>query len=403
MKINCIEKSKNMDIKELSRRNFIVRLLRNDLTNENKVEVGKMFGIDLTFPSYAVILFRFRSIYSHIMSFDRFFSLVYNSVQLRLNEYKKYVTNIKSDIVFLLCLSNEDPDKITELVLDKLSAIYKVFLKEYDIDLDIVFSDIHTLEEIHKAQAEAEQMISYQIMVRTEMHIAGYRFLSCKNRVFDSNIFNRNREFLAHICNKEFAAAREQLKIMLNEGLAHGVALHVIKTRMDSHVNTLLEIMSYYGIDEDLESLFGQDFITHLRNSESVEGFKKELLGVYDMLFDIKANKQGSPSNPTIRAITKYIDNNYIDQNLNLNAIAYKYGLNPSYLSNSFTKQIGIGVPEYIGKLRIKKAKQLINDNSLKLSDIAILCGYTDSSALNRAFKRYEGVAPSVLRTLTIR
>ena len=60
---------------------------------------------------------------------------------------------------------------------------------------------------------------------------------------------------------------------------------------------------------------------------------------------------------------------------------------------------MGCGVLEYIHRVRLKHAKeQLKEGNSVK--QVASAVGYTDTQALTRAFKRYEGVTPSQYREI---
>jgi YesN/AraC family two-component response regulator len=63
-----------------------------------------------------------------------------------------------------------------------------------------------------------------------------------------------------------------------------------------------------------------------------------------------------------------------------------------SYLSRSYKKFRGINLLDYIHKIRIEKAKLIINSTNLK--DVAQQVGYYESKALIRVFKKYEGVTP---------
>ncbi|WP_165763227.1 helix-turn-helix transcriptional regulator [Flavobacterium sp. AJR] len=53
-----------------------------------------------------------------------------------------------------------------------------------------------------------------------------------------------------------------------------------------------------------------------------------------------------------------------------------------------------------INTLRIKQAKQLLNETNLSITEISDVCGYTDIKNLSRYFSRYEGVNPLEFRKL---
>ncbi|WP_206747410.1 helix-turn-helix domain-containing protein [Vibrio breoganii] len=53
---------------------------------------------------------------------------------------------------------------------------------------------------------------------------------------------------------------------------------------------------------------------------------------------------------------------------------------------------------KYITKLKINKAKVLLKDNSLRISDIVFETGFESISTFNRAFKGQTGLSPSQFR-----
>ena len=98
---------------------------------------------------------------------------------------------------------------------------------------------------------------------------------------------------------------------------------------------------------------------------------------------------------PVIELVCK----NFTNPNLSVAYIAEKVHLHPNYLSSLFKKQHGIGLLEYITNVRIEKAKELLTSTSLTLDEIAVQVGYTGAQPLSRAFKKKEGVPPSIFRS----
>lgn len=77
--------------------------------------------------------------------------------------------------------------------------------------------------------------------------------------------------------------------------------------------------------------------------------------------------------------------------------ISYALILSTSYVSRSFKRLTGYGFLDYVHLKRISKAKEYLAQDYL-VKDIAEQLGYTNSLALIRAFRRYEGMAPSEYR-----
>jgi AraC-like DNA-binding protein len=92
-----------------------------------------------------------------------------------------------------------------------------------------------------------------------------------------------------------------------------------------------------------------------------------------------------------------YIQEHYTDQGLSVSGIADEYGFTVSHLSRTFKSVIGIGLLEYIQKLRVDKAKELLEEGA-SVNDAAVGSGYLDAKALTRAFKKYVGTTPGSYR-----
>jgi AraC-like DNA-binding protein len=95
----------------------------------------------------------------------------------------------------------------------------------------------------------------------------------------------------------------------------------------------------------------------------------------------------------------KQIIQDQIDSSLNLTEISKSLDINPSYLSREFSKHFNnLSFGEYIRKLRIEKAIELINTNTYPLTEIAYLTGFSDQSHFTRIFKQHTGKSPSLYK-----
>jgi AraC-like DNA-binding protein len=86
----------------------------------------------------------------------------------------------------------------------------------------------------------------------------------------------------------------------------------------------------------------------------------------------------------------------HIDDNLSLKEISKTLDINRSYLSREFSKYFDdLSFGEYIRKLRIEKAKELMDNRGYSLTEIAYLTGFSDQSHFARIFKKHTGQSPS--------
>ena len=68
------------------------------------------------------------------------------------------------------------------------------------------------------------------------------------------------------------------------------------------------------------------------------------------------------------------------------------------HISRRFSREMGMGVIEYLRIQRILMASVMLSDRSRKITDIAFACGYGSLSSFYRDFQSFFGVSPKVLR-----
>lgn len=102
-------------------------------------------------------------------------------------------------------------------------------------------------------------------------------------------------------------------------------------------------------------------------------------------------------SKTTVRKILEYIDENY-NKKIHLGEISKEFYINPNYLSVIFKEYVGKNFTQYLMQTRIKKAKELLADDSMSIMQISQMVGYDDGFHFSKLFKKYEGCSPSEYR-----
>ncbi len=119
---------------------------------------------------------------------------------------------------------------------------------------------------------------------------------------------------------------------------------------------------------------------------------------INEIIDKILQNKEQENIRP-IRIAKQYINDNYMNQ-VNLEEIAGMTGFNSSYFSSLFKKETGENFLTYLTKVRIDKAKQLLKETNINISEICTKVGYTDLRHFTQAFKKYAGIKPNEYRKL---
>jgi AraC-like DNA-binding protein len=137
----------------------------------------------------------------------------------------------------------------------------------------------------------------------------------------------------------------------------------------------------------------------HLQHEKHTQNPIEHLL--LDVYKKFLKQKSGSRKIPHWAQELKDIIQDQIDTNLSLNLKEVSQSLNvhPTYLSREFSKYFDdLSFGDYIRKLRIEKAIQLLNDSKYTLSEIAYLTGFSDQSHFTRIFKKHTGRNPSAYK-----
>lgn len=95
--------------------------------------------------------------------------------------------------------------------------------------------------------------------------------------------------------------------------------------------------------------------------------------------------------------LKNYLDSNY-SKEVAIAAIADKMALNRSYLSRIFKEEYQLSPKHYLTSLRMEKAKQLLVDSQLPISNISVEVGYKDVLTFSSAFKSHTSFSPTHFR-----
>lgn len=128
-------------------------------------------------------------------------------------------------------------------------------------------------------------------------------------------------------------------------------------------------------------------------DNELREWFLSKVKSAAVKVANTKKDKKGSVIN---RAI-EFINKNY-NSMLSLDDVSMEVDVTPYYFSRLFKEEMNIGFVEYVAKLRIEKAKELLNCSGMSMKEICLEVGYTDPNYFSRQFKKYEGVSPTEYR-----
>jgi AraC-like DNA-binding protein len=102
-----------------------------------------------------------------------------------------------------------------------------------------------------------------------------------------------------------------------------------------------------------------------------------------------------SPDEKLLANIMKAINDHLDDENLTMDLIASEVGLSRVHLHRKMKDLTGQTPHDFIRKVRLKKAAELLASGKMNVSEVTYSCGFSSPTSFSALFKKFYGVAPS--------
>lgn len=154
-----------------------------------------------------------------------------------------------------------------------------------------------------------------------------------------------------------------------------------------------------FHLMEDIYAEFGEKRIGYeLMVKIKLQTIFTEIIRHYDYI-DRDQTHRPMPEQDRIqmREVMNYI-NEHFDNEIRLADLASIAHVSPAYFSTLFKRYNGLSPVEYIVRKRIQRAVELIRTTSMKLTDVAMVCGFNNSTNFYKAFRKVTGNTPVFYR-----
>lgn len=123
--------------------------------------------------------------------------------------------------------------------------------------------------------------------------------------------------------------------------------------------------------------------------------YYKALSGFYEILSHL-IMKPSESKNDILSPSIAYMEAHYAEASLSIEEIAAQSHISAGYFRRIFKEQFSISPKKYILNARIGHAKELLYGNpNLSITEISLLCGFTNVYHFDRMFRAQVGCSPS--------
>jgi AraC-like DNA-binding protein len=175
---------------------------------------------------------------------------------------------------------------------------------------------------------------------------------------------------------------------------------------LENHVSPIVNVVNY---ENELLKCCSDTVLEQGKNQPALELALKSIgMRLLSILFNATfesstlkekgiLNLENYDKTTIVNTVLEFINDNYM-YNLTLDIISQNMYLSPAYISKIFKESTGDSPINYLIKLRLSKAKKLLENGDQSIRKVSLDVGYPDVYHFSKLFKKYYGCPPSKLK-----
>ncbi len=293
-------------------------------------------------------------------------------------------------------LKNEDvellKDELTEETLSyAIEACQK--LDDLGLSISIAVSSIDSTSSPKQLYREA-QMVHDHCIARG-VRVAGKSDIPTPVPRDKIKLAISERRFMTSIINRQFYDAVSALDEIMQAIIRESTPT---VEQMRSYIFQRLEtVMTICGEElhpdrQDVEVMGALEIIMQAKTFDELQEKMFDFFAIADDCFG------SDQAEDKFAAVVSFVEKNYTSPSMGAAMICDQLKFSPSYLSKLVKKETGSGVVDFIHHVRISKAKELLEETTMSVQDVAESVGFANRWTFIRAFRNLEGTNPSAYR-----
>ncbi len=177
-----------------------------------------------------------------------------------------------------------------------------------------------------------------------------------------------------------------------------GVKMNHIQYILCSILMDIEKMMYELNMDHKLVLSTDKPIFSLVDSCKTVIEIEKLLTDTCQAMVAYLQSNQYAVKSSLIASVVEFIETHYGQENLNLESLAERFNMNPSYLGQLMRKELNKTFLQTLSEIRIERSKELLIHSTLQIKDVAEQVGYVSRSTFIRVFKNYVGLTPSDYR-----
>ena len=158
-------------------------------------------------------------------------------------------------------------------------------------------------------------------------------------------------------------------------------------------------MISGYDDYSDVREFFKQSGFDYILKPVNANDMQMILEGIMGRLMEKKPlrARHASSGNAGFDSMIDYINDNFASK-ITLDLLSNRFGYSKNYICGLFAKHLNTSLTYYLMEIRMKRAKELLADETKMIKEVASECGYPEYYHFFRVFKAYYGISPKEMQ-----
>jgi YesN/AraC family two-component response regulator len=179
----------------------------------------------------------------------------------------------------------------------------------------------------------------------------------------------------------------KDIKILLDEDL------DILKLYIASKITSFVAISIKRGLPKDEAELIKKKYYTRIAQCRNKEELTNDQFQIVKELIEATNRYSLHRYSPIVKMAIEYIHNNKFTFIFSKD-VSDAIKVNRSYLSKKFSEEVGETITDYIHRIKMDLAIELMQSNVYRFNEIAELLGYANYPYFSKVFKKIHSKTP---------
>jgi AraC-like DNA-binding protein len=203
---------------------------------------------------------------------------------------------------------------------------------------------------------------------------------------------------VAALAGGSFQQARSLLQGDLEElHRSGGRGIDQCRARVATLASAALEGLAGTGLSVDAAWGAYPGFMEAVTAGEDDAALLDAALRLFSFLRRAATREQTEVALPNYPELFALVNERLVE-GITLEEVAAQLGETPSAISHRLKRKFGMSFSDYVGRIRVDRAKRLFRETGLSVAAVGLRVGISDQSNFARLFKKVEGMSPPAYR-----